>query len=147
MLFQDSMQRGLPAAHAHLPAIDKALGLVVDANPETDPPGRAGWSRVRSQLTQLILRTILTVDAIVAAEDDTGHEPKPLGMATTRADVEAAYGAVWKVTNAHPNTDPPGLADWFEARQQLVQAATRARSALDAVAAAAYPGWSLRWMV
>ena len=68
MLFQDSMQRGLPAAHAHLAAIDKTLGLVVDTNPETDPPGRADWSMVRGQLTQLTLRTILTLDAIMAAE-------------------------------------------------------------------------------
>ena len=67
MLFKDSMQDALPAAQAHLEAIYGALSKMIDAHSETEPPGIADWFEVRQELARVTTRSMLALDAVMAA--------------------------------------------------------------------------------
>ena len=139
MLFKDSMQRGLPSARAHLEAICRELDQITDTYSETDPPGNADWFGVRRELLGLKTRTILAMSAVMAAETDAASDAESSmrrGFPSLQTDLQAIFWEFKMATDTHSETDPPGIADWFEVRQELVGVRAKAALALDVVTAA-----------
>ena len=139
MLFKDSMQRGLPSARAHLEAICRELDQITDTYSETDPPGNADWFGVRRELLGLKTRTILAMSAVMAAETDAASDaesPVRRGFPSLQTDLQAIFWEFKMATDTYSETDPPGIADWFEVRQELVGVRAKAALALDVVTAA-----------
>ena len=138
-LFRDSMQGGLPSARAHLEAICRELDQITDTYSETDPPGVADWVEAHRELHRLETRTILAMSAVLAAETDAENAAESRmqpGFSSLQTDLPAICWEFKEATDTYPETEPPGIADWFEVRQQLVRVKARAMLALDAVTAA-----------
>ena len=110
-----------------------------DTNPETDAPGGPDRIEVHRELHRLETRAILTMSAVMAVETEAQKAANPgmqPGFSSVQADLPAICWEFKKVTDAYSETEPPGIADWFEARQELARVTTRSMLALDAVMAA-----------
>ena len=102
-------------------------------------PGSADWLEVHLELNQLETRTILAMSAVLAAETDAQNAAESRmqpGFSSVQTDLPAICWEFKNATDTYPETEPPGIADWFEVRQALVRVKARAMLALDAVTAA-----------